>query len=175
MDRLNRLGSDLLLRPGQYRTGQAVLEEALGFYRELLPEDGNDPRVRREAAHLFGHVAEIHHTLDQPAAAAEAWGRRASLLTSLLEEEPANRALRMDLADSYRWRGNALRDLGKAREAREAYDQAAGLHEELLREFPNEAGYQSALGQHPPQHGRPALALGPSRRVGITLSPHFGA
>ncbi len=91
MDRLNRLGSDLLQRPGMYRTGQAVLEEALAFYQELLPEEGNDPGVRREAAQLFDQVAEIHHTLGQAAKAAEAWGRQASLLTSLLEEEPANK------------------------------------------------------------------------------------
>ena len=145
VDRLNRLGSDLLLRPGLYRTGQAVLEEALAFYQELLPEEGNDPRVRREAAQLFGQVAEIHHTLDQAAKAAEAWGRQASLLTSLLEEEPASKALRMDLSHSHRWRGNALRDLGKAREAREAYDQAARLQEGLLRESPDEPRYQLAL------------------------------
>jgi tetratricopeptide (TPR) repeat protein len=145
VDRLNRLGGGLLLRPGLYRTGQAVLEEALAFYQELLPEEGNDPRVRREAVQLFGRVAEIHHTLDQAAMAAEAWGRQASLLTSLLEEEPASKALRMELSHSHRWRGNALRDFGKAREAREAYDQAARLQEGLLRESPDEASYQLAL------------------------------
>jgi serine/threonine protein kinase/Tfp pilus assembly protein PilF len=145
VDRLNRLGGDLLRRPGLYRTGQAVLEQALAFYQELLPEEGNDPRVRREAARLFDQVAGIHHTLDQAAKAAEAWGRQASLLTSLLEEEPASKDLRMDLAHSHRWRGNALRDLGKAREAREAYDQAARLQEGLLRESPNEARFQLAL------------------------------
>ena len=50
--------------------------------------------MRREAAQLFGQVAWIHHTLDQAAKAAEAWGRQASLLTSLLEEEPASKTLR---------------------------------------------------------------------------------
>src|SRR5262249_26975713 len=145
LGRLNRLGNDLLLRPGLYRTGQAVLEESLGFYRELLPEEGNDPRVRREAAQLFGHVAGIHHTLGQAAKAAEAWGRQASLLTSLLEEAPASKALRMELADSHRWRGNALRDLGETREAREAYDRAARLQEALLRESPDEPHCQQAL------------------------------
>jgi tetratricopeptide (TPR) repeat protein len=145
VDRLERLGRDLLARPGLYRTGQAVLEEALGFYQELLPEEGNDPRVRREAAHLFGQVAAINLTLGQMGKAAEALGHRASLLASLLEEEPASKALRIALADCHRWRGNALRDLGKAREAREAYGQAAGLHEGLLRESPDEALYQVAL------------------------------
>jgi tetratricopeptide (TPR) repeat protein len=145
VDRLNRLGNDLLQRPAQYRTGQAVLGEALAFYQELLPEEGNDPKVRREAVQLFGQVAHIHHTLDQAAMAAEAWGRQANLLASLLDEQPASRDLRMELSDSHRWRGNALRDHGKMREAREAYDQAAKLQEGLLRESPAEADYQLAL------------------------------
>jgi serine/threonine-protein kinase len=145
VDRLNRLGQDLVRRPGQYRTGQAVLEEALACYEELLPEVGNDPKVRREAAELFGQVAWIHRILGQASKAAEAWGRMASLLTSLLEEEPDSKNLRMDLANSNRWRGNMLSELGKEREARQAYDQAVELHEGLLRESPDEAAYQVAL------------------------------
>ena len=108
MDRLNRLGVELLQRPGMYRSGQAVLEEALAFYQELFPDEGSDPTVRREAAHLFDQVACIHHTLGQSARAVEAWGRQASLLASLVEEEPANQAHRLDLSNSHRWRGNAL-------------------------------------------------------------------
>jgi tetratricopeptide (TPR) repeat protein len=122
-----------------------VLEEALAFYKEMLPEDLNDPKVRREAVQLFDQVAWIHDTLGQADKEAEARGHEASLLTSLLKEDPANKDLRMKLADSHRRLGNALRGMGKVREAREAYDQAAELHEELLREFPGVAGYHVAL------------------------------
>jgi tetratricopeptide (TPR) repeat protein len=145
VDRLNRLGDGLLHRPGQYRTGQAVLEEALGFYQELLPEEGNDPEVRREAAELYGQVAWIRHVLGQAELAAEAWGRKTSLLTSLVRDDPTSAALRKDLARSHRWRGNMLRDLGKTGEARQAYDRAAELQEGLLRESPNDAHYQMQL------------------------------
>jgi serine/threonine-protein kinase len=142
---LDRLGHDLLQKPGQYRAGQSVLEEALAFYQELLPEEGNDPKVRQEAAQLFGQVAWIHTTLGQVGKAAEAWDRQAGLLTSLLKEDPASKDLRLGLAHTYRWRGNALRELGKVDDARTAYDQAAALQEQLLRESPGEAGYQVAL------------------------------
>jgi serine/threonine-protein kinase len=145
VDQLNRLGRELLRRPGQYRTGQAVREEGLAFYQEMLPDEGNNPKVRREAAQLFGQVAGIHQILGQARKAAEAYDRQATLLTSLLEEEPASKVLRLELADSYRYRGNALRFLGKAREAREAYGRAARLHEGLLRESPDNAGYKVAL------------------------------
>jgi serine/threonine-protein kinase len=145
VDSLSRLGHDLFERRGQHLTGQRVLEEALAFYRELLPDEGNDPKVRRAAATLFGEVAWIQHRLGQAGKAAEAWDHKAKLLTSLVEEEPASQSLRMELAHAYRWRGNMLRDLGKAREARAVYDQAAELHEGLLRESPDEARYQMQL------------------------------
>jgi tetratricopeptide (TPR) repeat protein len=145
VEQLDRLGRELLGRPGQYRTGKAVLEEALAFYQELLPGEGNDPEVRRTAARLYGQVAWIRHILGQAEKAAEAWGRQASLLTSLLQEQPADRAIRLELAHSHRWRGNMLRDLGQAGGAREAYNQAAALQEGLLRASPDEARYKVEL------------------------------
>jgi tetratricopeptide (TPR) repeat protein len=145
LDGLKQRGRDLLRRPGKYRTGQALLEEALVFYQKLLPEAGNDPKLRREAALLYRQVAEIQHTLGQATKAADAYDRRARLLRSLLEEDSGDKDLRIELANTHRSRGNALRDLGRVREAREAYDQAAVLHTALLDEFPDDANYQIAL------------------------------
>jgi tetratricopeptide (TPR) repeat protein len=144
-DRLSRWGLVLMGRPGQFRTGQAMLEEALAAYQGLLPEEGNDPKVRRMAAHLFRQVADNYSALGQAGKAAELYDRQARLLTTLLEEEQASQALRFELAASHRSRGNMLRNLDKAREAREAYDQAARLQEGLLLESPREPGYQAAL------------------------------
>jgi tetratricopeptide (TPR) repeat protein len=142
---LDRLGLELMQTSGKYRTGQGVLKEALAFYQDLLPEEGNDPEVRRQAAKLYAQVAWIHHLLGQEGEAAAAWDHQARLLVSLLEEEPASIDLRMGLADCHRWRGNALRYQGKGPEALGAYSHAAGLHEELLRESPDEPNYQVAL------------------------------
>jgi serine/threonine-protein kinase len=145
VDRLTHLGRDLRLKPGQYRAGQAILKEALAFYQDLLPEDADDPAVRREAAQLYRLAATIHSTLGQADKAAEAYVHEADLLTALLKDEPGNRTFRLDLADCHRARGNALRDLGKTGEAREAYRLAAEIHQELLCEFPDNAGYKVAL------------------------------
>jgi tetratricopeptide (TPR) repeat protein len=145
VDHLNRIGRSLLLRQGQFRTGQAVLEEALAFYQDLLPDEGNDPTVRREAAELYREVADIYFTLGQASKATEAYLRQASLLTTLLNDDPQNKELRYDLAHSHRRRGNLMRHLNRGREAREAYGQAIDLQEELLRESPTEARYQAAL------------------------------
>src|SRR5262249_49227414 len=97
VDKLKKLGTDLLQRPGKYGTGQDVLQQALAFYQDLLPEEGDSPLVRREAARLFRQVAEIHHHLGQPGLAAEAYGHQESLLSRLIEKEPANKDLRLEL------------------------------------------------------------------------------
>jgi serine/threonine protein kinase/Tfp pilus assembly protein PilF len=142
---LYQLGRDLMLRPGQYQMGQKLLEQALAFYQELLPEEGKDPRVRLEAAKLYHRVGRIYIDLGRAGKAAETFDRQESLLTDLLKEKPGQRDLRIQLADSHRWRANAFRDQGKMREAREAYEEAARLHEGLMREFPGETRYQWAL------------------------------
>jgi tetratricopeptide (TPR) repeat protein len=146
VEQLDKLGRELLRKPGQYRAGKAVLEEALAFYKDLLPEEGSDPNVRREAAALFSLVGRIHWTLAQHAEATEAFGRHARLLTSLLEDDPSDRALRIQLSDSHRWRGNTLREQNKVSEARKAYDEAIKIHETLMRDYPDEALHQRALG-----------------------------
>jgi tetratricopeptide (TPR) repeat protein len=145
VEKLRRLGVDLLRSPGQYRAGQRILEQALGFYQDMLPEDLNDPGVRMEAAELYRQVASIHHNLSQSDKAAEAYKEQAKLLSSLMAENPADKNLHIRLADSYRNRGNELRDLGNVGEAREAYEQAVSLHKELVDDHPEEADYQVAL------------------------------
>jgi serine/threonine-protein kinase len=134
LDRLNNLGNAIRQRPGQYTTGKAVLEEALAFYEELLPEEGSDLQLRRQAAQMYGQVGDIRYSLGQSGKAVEALRQQADLLSSLLAEVPTNKESRRQLAASHLLRGNVLRDLGKVPEAREAYDQAAALYEQLHRE-----------------------------------------
>jgi serine/threonine-protein kinase len=145
VDNLKRLGSDLLLQPGQYRNGKALLEQALGFYQDLLPEDLNDARVRQQAALLFGQLAAIHDTLGQTDEAVKAYDEMTKLLTSLLTEQPTDKDLRIQLADTYRYQGNMLRARGEAGKARKAYQEAAALHTELVNDYPKDASYKVAL------------------------------
>jgi tetratricopeptide (TPR) repeat protein len=137
LDRLNKLGNAMRQRPGQYKGGTAVLEEALAFYEELLPEEGSDLQLRRQAAQMYGQVANIRYTLGQWGKAVEALHQQQDLLSSLLAEEPTSTEYRRQLAASHRLRGNGLRDLSRWPEAREAYDQAAVLYEQLYGESPD--------------------------------------
>jgi serine/threonine protein kinase len=144
VEHLDKLGRELLGRPGQFRAGQAVLQEALAFYKKLLPGEG-DPSVRREAARLYRQVAVIHDHLGQTAQAADAYGRVANLLNGLLDDDPSSKDLRMESADVHRWWGHELSSMGNAREAREAYRLATRLHEGLVDDFPGDPVCQMAL------------------------------
>jgi tetratricopeptide (TPR) repeat protein len=144
-DRLTQVGRELWANSTLYPRGREVLEEALTYYQEILPEEGSDPGLRLEAARLYFQVAEIHHGMGRWDKAVEAYEQQGRLLAGALAAEPGNKQLRRQLAHSHRWRGNALRDLRKTREARAAYDQAAALQEQLLRESPSDTDYQVAL------------------------------
>jgi tetratricopeptide (TPR) repeat protein len=144
-DSLTQLGRDLCQRPGLSAAGRAVLQEALTFYEQLLPEERSNPKVCLQAARLYGTVADIHHTLGQWGKAVEAFNRQAELLSEVLAQEGPNPAHRHELASSHRRRGNALRDLGKLTEARAAYSAAAELLEQLLGEAPETAESKVAL------------------------------
>src|SRR5262249_43129903 len=61
------------------------------------------------------------------------------------EEEPGNVSYRRQLANSHQFRGTVLADLGKASEARAAYDAAARIYEPLLKESPDDVHLQLAL------------------------------
>jgi serine/threonine protein kinase/Tfp pilus assembly protein PilF len=145
VDRLSKLGQSLVHNPLQYRIGKAVLEEALAFCQQLLPEESNDPRIRREAATLYRQLGEIYHALGQEDKAAESYAQQARLIDAMLKEKPGDHALRMELADAYRWRANELRFLHNIDESKESYDQAAKVLQELLDESPKEARYRMAL------------------------------
>jgi tetratricopeptide (TPR) repeat protein len=144
-DSLTRLGYDLSLRPGMSDAGKAVLEQALSFYEQLVPEERSDPKVCLQAAQLYGRLANIHHTLGQWEKAVAAFSQEATLLSTVLAQEGPNPAYRHQLAVSHRSRGNALRDVGRLREAREAYQHAAELHEQFVNELPEDAGNKVAL------------------------------
>jgi tetratricopeptide (TPR) repeat protein/tRNA A-37 threonylcarbamoyl transferase component Bud32 len=145
VDRLTRLGRELSGQPEQHKTALALLGEALAFYQEILAEEGKDPRLRHQAARMYGEVAYIYHSVGQWGRAAEAFRLQAELLSGLRAEEPADPEHGRLLAVSHRSLGNVLRDLGEVRQARAAYDRAAELHEQFLLQSPNDPGSQVAL------------------------------
>ena len=120
--------------------------------------------LRREAAQLFDQVAGIHHTLGQAAKAAEAWGRRASLLSSLLDDEPGNNAIRIASLAQPSVAGQCTSRPGQgAEKPGNPMTRRPGFRNGCCKTTPTNPCYQLALSQHPAQHGRPAIVGWPRR------------
>jgi tetratricopeptide (TPR) repeat protein len=145
VDRLAKLGRDLWQQPRMHQAALSLLEEALDTYQDLLPEGSKDPRLRREAARMYGEVANVYHSVGRWGQAVEAYRRQVDLLASLQAEEQDNKELGRQTANSHRARGNVLRDLGDVEQARAAYGRAAELQEQFLDQSPNDPGEQVAL------------------------------
>jgi serine/threonine-protein kinase len=145
VDGLTELGRELSAQPKLHKTAVTLLGEVLTFYKELLAEEGTDPRLRHQAARMYGEVAGIYHSVGQWRQAVEAYRHQVVLLSGLRVKEPANPEYGRWLGDVHRSWGNVLRDLGEVRQARAAYDRAAELHGQLLDQSPNDPGSQVAL------------------------------
>jgi serine/threonine protein kinase/tetratricopeptide (TPR) repeat protein len=141
---ITKMGHDLEREPHLNRAALALLQRVLDVYRAIVAEEGNDPRLRHEAAKMFGEVASIYHAVGQWSKALDAFRAQETLLTELVQESPGDEYRRM-LARSHRGRGHVLRDQGEPRQARAAYDEAAALQEEFLRAAPDDAGAQVDL------------------------------
>ncbi len=145
MERLKKLSSELIHHAGFRATSNALLEEVLAFYQGVLNEQSTDSRARLEVARAFGHVADICHTLNQWDRSAAAFRQQIALLGALKDEFPQRSDYCGELGDAQRYFGNVLRDTGKPEEAQQAYAAAIQLHEELLRQFSENAGCRVAL------------------------------
>jgi len=77
-----------------------------------------DPRLRAEAARMYGEVGSTYHWTGKWRQSVDAYRRQAELLSAMVRDEPATPELRIRLASSYSSCGHVLRDLGEMPDAR---------------------------------------------------------
>jgi serine/threonine-protein kinase len=125
---------------------QEFLEKALGLYEDFALESRGDPAVRRETALAHFRLGQIHRTLSEDRAAEEAYGRAIARQELLRAQFPRERRYRQDLANSYNWRGELLRESGRPPQEVEAdYRRALDLQQALSTEYPEEPAYRKEL------------------------------
>jgi serine/threonine-protein kinase len=146
VERLTSLGDRLFREePGLEKTGEKLLEEALAYHLDVLPERSNDPRVRLKTAEAWAWVAWISHSLGRWEKTVEARGRQEKLLEVLVVEFDKDTRYRRELAECRRQFGHVLRDMGKPTPARAKYRAALKLDEQLFGELPASSGYHVNL------------------------------
>jgi tetratricopeptide (TPR) repeat protein/tRNA A-37 threonylcarbamoyl transferase component Bud32 len=145
VDRMKRLGQDLGQHPQLHETALLLLEQTVAFYEKILPEERTDPQLHREAARMYGEVANTYHSLGKWTRAVDAYRLQANLLTAWMDEDRGEAEPRRKLAECHRNRGNVLRDRGDVQRALSAYGDAVKLQEQLLEEFRESADRKVAL------------------------------
>ena len=110
--------------PGLHALRRAVLEDALGFYLELLDESGSDPAVARDTARAWRRTGELHSWLDDARAAEVAFGEAIRLLSALRDEQADSAELVVEIATLRGLRMFPLRQLGRVAEAERSIEQA---------------------------------------------------
>jgi serine/threonine protein kinase len=122
------------------------LEKALTFYQKLAQEDDTDPDTRRQVALAWFRVGQLRRTLNQHDEAADAYRRAIALQQRLRDEFPAEPRYRQDLANSFNWLGELLRESGRPpEEAEQNYRTALELQEQLAGDHPDKPGFRREL------------------------------
>src|SRR5262249_31476953 len=88
-DYFTRVGQNPLLKEqALHELRKELLEAALGYYREFLRQQGDDPRVRSDAAAAHERVGDIQIELGHPSEALAAYAQALALINPLIRERP---------------------------------------------------------------------------------------
>src|SRR5262249_47650532 len=93
-DYLTRVGQNPLLKEqGLHELRQELLGAALGYYRDFLRQQGDDPSVRAEVAAAHERVGDILIELGRFGDARGAYDQALALIGPLVRDRPGDRAL----------------------------------------------------------------------------------
>jgi tetratricopeptide (TPR) repeat protein/tRNA A-37 threonylcarbamoyl transferase component Bud32 len=134
---LREVGQDVLAdEPGMEQKRKALLEKALGFYRQFLAQRAADAKVREATGKVYQQTADIHRWLGEYEAAETDYRAALAIFERLRGQRQDDADLRRHLAYCHNYLGVVLRNLGNHPEARAAYDTALRLQEALVGEHP---------------------------------------
>src|SRR5262249_20238823 len=94
------------------------LQEFLKLNQELRKERGDDPEVRRQAAHLYQRIGDLELLKRDVADGEQAYGQAIQLFRGLAEQFPANEEYRIELAHTTSQLAQLLFQGGRFEDAR---------------------------------------------------------
>jgi hypothetical protein len=151
---LDRFGNpDLRQTPRLKELQRAQLDDALGFYREVVKDRENpDPAVRFDVASAYLQSSLAQHALGRQSEGDEQASQAIALLERLVQEDPPRAEYRLGLARAYRTWGlgqgpsqPAGAPAGASDASPDYVERAASLLEKLLEEDPENRGYRNEL------------------------------
>jgi tetratricopeptide (TPR) repeat protein len=142
--------NDLLNTPGLQPLRKELLQKALTYYRGFLDDLRNDASARADMAMALRRVGRIGRELGDNVGAEAAYADALEIYEELMRENPNHEEYQSGFVDSHgnlgALRGGPLRrDQHGYEESERSYRQAIAVGEQLVRQNPSEARYQSEL------------------------------
>jgi non-specific serine/threonine protein kinase/serine/threonine-protein kinase len=136
--------------PGSTAARALVVHKALEYFDSLAKEVSHDPSLERELAFAYVRLGDIQSGLGRPnlgdtKSAMASYEKALRLQEQLLSAAPGNAALRVELAATYRRRGDMLWYAARASDSAAAYRHALDLAEPLLAADPTNRKLRHAV------------------------------
>ncbi len=151
--------------PAVQAVRQAVLLDALEFYRQFLQEKSDDPAVRHEAGRAYRRAGEIYRLLGREQDAVRAYGQALELQDRLAGEFPARGAYRAEATATLDELGRLYQTLGRLERAEEAFRQALARWGPMLAAAPERPAYRQGLARAHEHLGELLRETGRSREA----------
>jgi tetratricopeptide (TPR) repeat protein len=127
--------------PQAHPVRQALLQDAIKFYKGFIAQAESDPALREEMASVLASIAEVEMELGRYDDSRRSIEQAIVLLEQLVAESPRQFSYRQDLAAAEAWLGYLLKftpSLVGDREFEVHHRRAIDLYSDLEREWPDQ-------------------------------------
>lgn len=147
VDRLTRLGQELLDDSRTEAKGRAILLETLTYYQQFLNEKNDDPDIQLEVARAYVRTSTIQDTLLQRGEAYASLRNAEAIFDRLVAKQPQRMEYREGLGDIYFQRSRLCRLTERYRQGALDCEQAIKQFRALAQDHPENHDYRAKLGQ----------------------------
>ncbi|MBS1794231.1 MAG: protein kinase [Acidobacteria bacterium] len=138
--------------PGSIPARELVVRRALEYLDQLSAEAGGDPQLQRELATAYEKIGKIQgntyfSNLGDTDGAMKSYRRSLEIRLNLIKDDPANRELRHELANSYEGVADMLYTANELEKGLEHYEKALEIRVTLAAAEPQNLNYTYALAE----------------------------
>ncbi len=136
--------------PGSTPARELVVRRAIEYLDNLAAESENDPVLQRELGAAYAKIGLIqgnsyHSNLGDTDGAMKSYRRSLEIRQKLVDNEPRNRVLLHDLADSHEGVGDILYTVSDLKGGLQSYQKAVVIRERIVAEEPDNPDYRYSL------------------------------
>ncbi len=136
--------------PGSTAARELVVKRALEYLDKLSAEAGNDAELQNELATAYEKIGKIqgnsyYQNLGDTEGALKSYKKSLGMREKLIADDPNNRKLQNDLANSYQSVGDMLYTIGKLKDGLSHYEKTVSIRQNLADAEPKNTKYKQNL------------------------------